>query len=347
MVTVRTVGREAYERLRERDWGTPRVECLPDGSVDEYYEVYDGRDNHVASREAFGRLVAEGTSESVRLRPRGTEPGGQAVNAARQVDALGGEPGVLGHLDDPVLEGLPFPTRSMGDPARVDVLEFDAGAFMLSEESDDLRAWTPDDLKDVDPGFEYVRAADAVFAANWVSMPEVSEVLERFADVDGLGTVVFDPGDLTKSDPSEVSRLADSLSALAAVHRVVLSTNESEMRYVADTLAVEPGPLPERTEAVRQRTGVDTAVVHDEDQAIGASDSEVVRVPNLETETVRRTTGAGDRFDGGLAFGLADDPPLSSALALGNACASYYVATTETADADVVTAYVADSPLRE
>lgn len=50
----------------------------------------------------------------------------------------------------------------------------------------------------------------------------------------------------------------------------------------------------------------------------------------------KRETGAGDQFGAGLAHALARGWDWGLALALGNACGSYYVETARTADSETL-----------
>ncbi|MFC6837639.1 PfkB family carbohydrate kinase [Halomarina ordinaria] len=339
--------RAVYEALPDAlDANSPvRVTALPDGSVDTFGPVHVGAGTVVEDRTDFAGRVEAGASKSFRLVPRRREPGGQATNMALQAHALSDDVTLYGYLDDPLFADLPFETVSMGTPARVSVCEFVEGDVVLAEASGDVSAWDLAALDDV-ADLEAALGADAVCCGNWVSIPGMTDALRALGDHLLADVFVFDPGDLTGTDPSF---LADFLDALAVVgdgwSRVVLSVNRRE----ADALASAGGvgtdatgvDFAARLAGLRERTGISGVVCHDEAAATAATPDDVVHVANLETEDVTRQTGGGDRFDAGLAHGLAVGWGWRSALGLANTCASYYVERGETVTREDVRPYLA------
>lgn len=333
-----------YGRLAERLRGSeaaPTVTALPDGSVDEYCRLSVGGDTPVDTREAFVRALT-GDREAFRVRRESVEPGGQAVNVARQARALGGDATLYGHLDDPLFDDLPFEARSMGAPSRVSVLQFDDGDAMLSTASPDADDWSLDDLRAV-ADLSDALTADAVFAGNWISFPRLGDALRELGDagLDG-GTFVFDPGDVDGFDPDRLTDLGEALAALTGSYDVVVSANEAEIRALAGALGGggdgdgggsatgDGGDADGRLRVVREATGVAAAVAHGVDRAAASTPGGVVSVPNLAVDAPARRTGGGDRFDAGLAHARALGWDWELALALGNACSSYYVDRAET-----------------
>jgi len=305
------------------------VTCLPDGSVDRRYEVEDAA-GHVESRAALGERIASGRAKSFLVDHETTEPGGQAVNAARQAHALGADTTLYGHLDHAVFDALACETHSMGRPADVAVLEFTDDAVMFTEESPDVDAWTLDALRAVEADLSRPFGADAVAWLNWTSTDHGTAALREFARVagDDAGWLVLDPGDVTVREPSAVPGLLD---ALATVERdVAVSVNDEELAFLADAIGAPAGRAA-RLDAVRERANADVVVLHGEDEAVAATPDGVVRRPNPRVEAVRYT-GAGDRFSAALAYALAADWSVEAALALGNAAATYYVAHAESGD---------------
>ncbi|ELZ36557.1 hypothetical protein C471_14600 [Halorubrum saccharovorum DSM 1137] len=323
-----------YEALRSRLAGEldyRDVIALPDGSVDRYYGVADATGDRVPTRSEFvDRISADGV-RSLKLTPESVRPGGQAVNAARQVSVLGPRVTLYGHLDDPVLDAFAFPTVSMGAPATVHVLSFDERDLMLSVESDALREWRVEDLFAAIPTDPDEWLSDEVVVLqNWVGVTGMTDALRTLADVDlGEATVVFDPGGVTASADEPVRALCRALGTLAAETEVVLTANDGELARLADAVGVDAASV-EREPDLRGELGVDAVVLHDERRAVAAT-GELTVVENFEAERVSRRTGAGDRFDGALATGLAAGLPWAECLALGNACATYFVEQGQTA----------------
>ena len=336
--------RDLLDRLESGLQTDGSVVALPDGSVDTYYRVFEGRHTPVESRERFAELVADGRTSSLRVERLSREVGGQAVNLARQVDALGVPVELYGHLDDPVFDSLGFPSRSMGEPAAVEVYDFADDDLMLSEDSSDVATWSLEDLRSVPGAVEAVESAAVLGVANWVSVRGMDAALRELAtlELDGT-TVVVDPGDLTGCSAGDLEGLLDALGRLADTAAVVSSTNAAEtaaLARVAGGSVDETVGIDERLVRIRDRAGLAAAVSHERARAVAHTPDGSVRVPNVPTPRVERRTGAGDRFDGALAVALAADWGWEPALALGNACASHFVATARTADTDGLASFL-------
>ena len=360
-----------YDALADRlpaDDGSPRVVTLADGSVDSYCAAFDDEGDRIERREGFGRRIASGDHATVPIERESREPGGQAVNMARQAHALGAETTAYGHLDDPVFDGLPFETASMGEPSRISVFSFDDDDLMLSRRSADVGDWSLTDLEAAAPSGDARTAlsADAVCCGNWASLEGLTDAIEALADaLPAVETFVLDPGPVRTRSLEAVADLLAALGSLAASIEVVYSVNRSELEYTADAIAAsdrfasdlaatsadsdaddtsddrdgddvaadtdgdEESDL-ERLATVRESAGITAAVIHETDIAAAATREDETVVGNLAVDDPERRTGAGDRFSAGLAVARARDWDWETALALGNCAASYYVATGET-----------------
>ncbi|MEF8840556.1 MAG: PfkB family carbohydrate kinase [Haloarculaceae archaeon] len=327
--------RDLLDRLEgDLSPGGPVV-ALPDGSVDTYYRVFEGRETPIRTRTGFAELVMDSRTSSVRVESLSREAGGQAVNLARQVDALDVPVELYGHLDDSVFDSLALPSSSMGTPAAVRVYDFEDDDLMISEDSADVATWSFEDLRAVSGAVEAVEAAAVLAVVNWVSVSGMDAALHDLATLDlGGTTVVLDPGDLTGCSEGALVGLLESLRRLADETRVVTSTNAAETAVLAAAAGVSEEGIGGRLAGLRDRAGLAAAVSHERDRAAAATAEGTVRVPNLATSRVERRTGGGDRFDGALAAALAAGWDWTSALALANACASRFVGTAETAGVD-------------
>lgn len=331
-----------YQRLARllADAPAPAVSTLPDGSVDRYCRLSAGALDPVERRRTFVRETDRGGRKGFGLDPEFVEPGGQAVNTAQQAHALGADATCYGHLDDPepgrdAFADLPFDTVSMGRAAVVNVLDFADDDLMLVEASPDLPEWGLADLREAAP-LPVVFDADAVACANWVSIPGMADAFRALGD-ESIPRVpfVFDPGDVLGSDLDEHRELREAVRALGESVDVVLSVNRTELKAIAAALPDPPAvPVDDEDRAVAIREAVEAAAVvkHGKGEALAATAEGIVRVDNPVVED-RRQIGGGDRFAGGLVVGLGADWGWPAALACGNACASHYVATGETASA--------------
>jgi sugar/nucleoside kinase (ribokinase family) len=336
-----------YERLREQladPDGTLPVVCLPDGSVDSLCRVYDGGRELLESRERFGQRVATGGIRSVRLEEYDRQPGGQAVNTARQAHALGDEVTLFGHLDHPLLS-FPFETYSMGEPAEVTVCSFDRTDLMFSRTSPSIDGWSFADLHEGEVPFrDRVERAGAVCLANWVTFRDLTAAMRTLATYDLDCPVVLDPGDLSGTAPTEAHTLRDAMATLDRTCPVVLSANGGELAAFAEGLGVTWEALPARERELREALDIAAVVRHDEPAAVAATDDRLdggtATVPNFEADRITRRTGAGDRFTAGLAHALGTGLGIEPAMALGNLCATYFIERGETGERAALAEYL-------
>ncbi|MFB6136937.1 MAG: PfkB family carbohydrate kinase [Halobacteriaceae archaeon] len=326
-------GRPApYDRLADRldDLPSPSLSTLPDGSVDAYCRLHAGAVGPLETLEALGREIRRGERSTYRMRRESVAPGGQAVNVARQLDALDAAVTCFGHLDHPVFDGLSVDTVSMGDPALVYAFNFRNGDVMFVENTA-VERWSLADLRTV-ADLQGVFDRDAVYCANWVSFPEMGAAFHELGELSlPRRPFVLDPGDLVGFEPAAIEALLEALGALQESVDVVYNANRQEIRATAATLPDPPADDHDRLAAVREAAGITAAVLHAPAEAAVATADGVTSVENVETVRPTRYTGGGDRFGGGLAFGLGAGWDWEVSLALGTACATHYVGTAATA----------------
>ena len=334
----------SYDRLvhglPEND--SPTVTTLPDGSVDQYCTLSGSEAVSLDTRESFGREIRSDRS-SFQFHVDTVEPGGQAVNAARQLHALGDRVTCYGHLDAAVFESLPFETVSMGDPSIVYVFTFDDRDVMFVRNSA-VADWTLADLRRI-ADLSAVFGGDAVCCSNWDSIPGLEQAFHRLGQKDlPRLPFVFDPGDIVDRDEIEIEALHDALAALQDTFDVVFNANRGEVRATADPLSESVEDDIDRLAAIREATGITAAAMHARDEAAAATSEGTRRVENYRIERPERHTGGGDRFTGGLAHALACGWDWEAALACGNACAAYYVETGDSAATDDLVRFVEERP---
>lgn len=323
-----------YGQLRSRlvdGVDCPPVVTLPDGSIDRYWSVHRSSGERIESKSAFGELVASQGVRSLQLEAIDVRPGGQAVNAARQSHALGAPVELYGHLDAPELDGLPFETVSMGEPATVNVLSFDETVLMLSVESGAIEDWTIEDLFDaVTPAPDDWVSDGVVLVQNWAGFSGMTDALAALADVDlGDATVVFDAGDVSSASTESLESLCAVLAEVSDSVDLVVTANDRELDRLAEVVGVDDDES--REAKLREALDVHAVVLHYETHAVAATPRGVDRVENFSARRIARRTGAGDRFNGALATGLAAGYPWEECLALGNACATHFIENGTTA----------------
>jgi sugar/nucleoside kinase (ribokinase family) len=331
-----------YEQLKQylADSASPTVTTLPDGSIDYYCTVSGGSTEPLETRESLAREIL-GDRTSLQFQIETTEPGGQAVNTAKQLHAFGGDVTCYGHLDAPIFDSLPFETVSMGDPSRVYVFKFAERDLMFANNSD-VTTWTFEDLQQVGEISE-VFDADVICCSNWVSVSGLESAFHRLSEK-ALPRIpfVFDPGDILGSEHEKIEALHDALAALQDTFDVVYNANRGEIRTTAAPLGDSFEEDIERLAAIQRTTGITAAVLHAREEAAVATSEERTSVKNYDVSRPERHTGGGDRFTGGLGHALACGWDWDVALACGNACAVYHVESGETGTADDIIGFIED-----
>lgn len=322
----------------ERPDDPRRIVSLPDGSVDHCYRVTGPGEAPLESRAALGRRLLE-DGETFPLEHLEVRPGGQAVNASRQIHALGDDAALVGHLDHSVLADLPFETHSMGPPATIRVLAFDGEECLFPERADRFAEWGVDDLLAV-VDWADLADADALCCGNWVSFRGLTELFDRLAARSVDCPLVLDPGAIGLAEHAAITDLFDALAAADDPLEVALSVSQSEYEAAAEVVGVSGDDPTATLSALRSALEISALVFHGTDEAIAATRTGPTRVETPDVDDPKLTIGAGDRFSGGLACALARDWPWEDALALGNACASQFVATGETGDRSALASFV-------
>lgn len=310
-------------RDRLRGESGPQITVLPDGSVDRRSAVVDTEGKRL-SRETVGAEIA-GDGKTFLTEWQGVEPGGQSVNAARQVDALGAETTLLGHLDHAIFDSLPFRTHSLGDPAEVHVYELADGVVMFAAETTDIDTWTFDRVRDtVGPELSSVFDVDAVLWTNWAAFPYGTDAIpDLAASLQADSTLVIDPGAVSTRPLADRRAFLDALAETSFPGDVVLSPNRREADLLVE--GIEDPTREQIASELLEAAAVEAVVVHDRPAATVVTPETRLDVPTVEDVEPTRHAGAGDRFSGGVAYGRAAGWSWEETLTLGNACATHYL----------------------
>lgn len=241
-----------------------------------------------------------------------------------------------------IFDSLAFETVSMGEPATVYVYDFDS-EVMLADNPDAMNEWSLATLRDaMDDSFEERMTADAVCCVNWISFDGMTDNLTEFGEqfLDG-SYFVLDPGDLTARPQESVTTLCTALTDLEQSYDVVISTDDAEIAYLAESLEIEVESDDAETTLIRLGDELSIAgiVLHGTSDAIAPTPDGVCTVPTIRVSEAKNLTGAGDRFGAGMAHGLAEGWNWESALRLGNLCASYHVEQVGTGSREMLADY--------
>lgn len=321
------------------------ITAFPDGSIDMSYRIIDGTGKQLARTE-FGEQIASGKADTFSIDREERAMGGQAVNMARQAHVLGDTVHLYGYLDDSIFDSLACETVSMGKPATVYVYDFSDDEVMLADNPEAMNEWSLATLRDAMGDAFYERmTADAVCCANWISFDGMTDALSHLGELSLDGNdFVLDPGDLTVIPRESIASLCVALNTLEQSYDVVISIDDDETTYLAESLEVEvdDDETEETVKRLWDELGVTGVVRHGSSEAIAATRSGAVSVPNIHISDGGNLTGAGDRFGGGLAHGLARNWEWDSVLGLGNLCASYHVEHGETGSKETLAIYASN-----
>lgn len=325
-----------------------------DGMIDEVWEVVDRRvgpgDYTLMTRMMdFGTAITQrgtGGLAKERILKRRTS-GGFVCNTGRAAATLGLDTTLLGTFGkgdhDPAFGEVAKLCRlvSVGEPARLHVLEFADGKIMLPnlDELINLR-W---DTLVSGLGEARVRVlcdVDILGVGYWSNLYDFDAVLTGLVELCRAGgrtkRVFHDFANLTKRTPEALTEALETLGRLNPILPQTLSLNEHEGGILARQLGVAyPAGANSRetTEtvlaaavAVRERVGLDEVIIHTSHYAVLATAGQgAATAPQRYCEHPVKTTGAGDTFNGGyMAAALTTLTPIQR-LMVANAVTLHYV----------------------
>ncbi len=359
--TIAKAAAEAIEALRADD---PRLRALVgfDGFIDVICTAVDQRRSMrmedyapFAGIGAFAGRVADaaGRSGNIELVVHEERFGGNGPLFAGGLASLGVGTTYVGCVGEETRGNrggakvhplfVPFAARcervvAVGPPARTECIEFADGKVMFNEAgaiqgvrwADVVRAVGLEELRRV------VGRCSMVGTVNWSIMAGVEDIWEGLTrdvltQVAGERRVYVDLSDPAKRTRGDIARCLKMLSAMNANCPVTLGLNLSEAEQVGAVLGVRAvvGDLAERCERlaveIRRAMGIACVVVHPREGAAGATRDESAWFDGPFTPTPRLSTGAGDHFNAGVAFGQMVGLPLVQCLAVGTAVSGAYV----------------------
>lgn len=246
--------------------------------------------------------------------------GGSAINMAKTIDNLGGRGYLVSSLGtdaqgDQVLAYMKeegFALDCLGTRAG------NTGYCLVFLEPDGERTFMTS--KGIEGHFsrdllarEVEEACQAILLTGYYLLDETSwEVVDYLQEAVARGKrLIFDPSPLVeKIEPKILKRVLD-LSQ-------VMTPNREEAHFLAGTEAIEDWALAEsrKGKTVLVKDGSRGGLLYEEGQVSGY---EALALEAIDT------TGAGDSFAGGLAYGLSKGLPTDQAVRLASACAALTV----------------------
>jgi sugar/nucleoside kinase (ribokinase family) len=339
--------------LRHRAADIPHFNVVAgfDGFVDELIHIVEERQSLdsfrvVPSISRFAELIgtAAGKSSLREMVVLAVEAGGCAVNLGDGIATLGVKLDYFGTLGEPLHPAFaPFAAKchschSFGvDPGHTLAFEFQDGKTMLSSMRQ-LADFTPARLleKTADGAFAAALGrADLIALTNWTLYPHMTacwktlqtDFLPALRQRPWLFLDLVDPRSRSRND------MQDMLAVLPGFERhtrCILGGNLNEANVLGELLGLstvaEEGPeVAPLCAALREKLGISEVAIHCVAGAAVASDDGVVWVEGPYTDTPKKSTGAGDRYNAGYCLGrLLDLPPAQRCL-LGAASSGFFV----------------------
>jgi len=330
--------------------GAPRAFFGFDGYVDTIKKVVQSRGSNGERR--FFKTIAEfgilfsalaGKSADFEVVPFRRKIGGNAPIMAHAAAVLGVFAicvGAVGYPDIDAIFSEPTPRlRRFGiaHPAMTDAFEFDDGKLMFGENGSLKEiSWELSQQRLAAKGIDLVTElseSQLIAVLNWASVGTIMEFLrgiqthvrERSGTEAFAAKILFvDFADISSVDAATVRSWIAILENLQC--RIALSLNFKEAQLLAAILkrAVDDEPEALCT-TIGTALSLDLVIVHHRAGACALDAAGLHRADGFFVEKPLLSTGSGDNFNAGIAYGLLHDLPVADCLLLGNAVASLYV----------------------
>ena len=323
-----------------------------DGFVDTIIRPVDRRTDKehytmIPTLQAFGERIASasGMSLNIEMIRSQQKMGGNGISMAYALSLLGQDTACLGAMGETEIHPVFLPLKetaelySFAEPAQTSAVEFEDGKI-ISSVLEPLNSLTWEKIL-AGIGFEplrkLIREAGFVALNNWTMIPEMDAIWEHILEEIMPGSenrekyFFFDLADPQKRTPEDVKRALHNVSRFTRFGRTIMSCNVREAQSFARILGV-PDPEGFYKEDYGKmaadlcgRVKIDGFVIHTlKDAFLGTQDT-VYEAEGDYTAHPVLTTGGGDNFNGGFAFGLLNSFDYKSALRLGSLVSGFYV----------------------
>ena len=322
-----------------------------DGFVDQLVQVVEERQNleTFTPVPTIGRLAdligqAAGRSSLREFVVRGVDAGGCAVNLGDGIASLGVQLDYFGTLGEPLHPAFDaFAAKcsschSWGrEPGFTMAMEFRDGKYMLSSVSQ-LGAFDEANVENhlADGTFQSACiSAPLIALTNWTLYPHMTAcwaLLQRqvFANLEQNPWYFVDLVDPRGRSKGDIREMLPVLSDFEKHGRAILGGNLNEANVFADLLGLTPaqaeGPDVARLcLEIRQALNLTEVAIHCIAGAAVADADGEIWVDGPYTETPKKSTGAGDRYNAGYCLGRMLNLPARERGLLGTACSGFFV----------------------
>lgn len=341
-----------------------------DGFVDEMISVVSERRSlddftPVPDIATFAGLVssAAGHSSLREIVVRDVHPGGCAVGLADGLASLGVEVDCFATLGTPVHAAFrDIAAKCRGfhswgvEPGRTLAFEFSDGKLMYSA-VEQLAALTPEAVRQFHSQGTYAEAcgnAQVIALTDWTLYPHMTSIWrvlqqEVFSCLGHRPHFLIDLVDPSGRLATDIVEMAGILKDFEAAGRLTLGLNGNEaniLSHVHGLPSVSPDASPEETlaqaTALQALLEITRIVIHRIRFAV-ASDAGggFIQAGRFCTHP-KKSVGAGDRFNAGIALGLALGCDTADSLALGCATSGFYVRNARSATQEELVEFLAE-----
>ncbi|MDA3810384.1 MAG: hypothetical protein PF518_08655 [Spirochaetaceae bacterium] len=322
-----------------------------DGFLDQMISVVDQRkdlNNYdpVQSMKQFGDLIKAASNRSS-LREiviESTEIGGCAVNLGDGIVSLGSSLDFYGSMGKPMNKAFKdFATRCnlcvplACDPGLTMAFEFHDGKYMLSSVNQLAqfnRTMLIDEFKD-GRYLQSCKASDLIAFTDWTLYPHMTdcwlyiqdEVLSKLNHRPYIFIDLVDPRSRSEKD---ICEMIEVLKKFEKYGKTIFGGNLNEGNVLAelyhlDSVEKEGPEVAKLAEQIRETLGISMVALHCTKGAAYADESGNYWADGPYCSTPRKSTGAGDRFNGGFCLGTILDLEPEERLILGGATSGFFV----------------------
>ena len=330
-----------------------------DGFVDEMITVVGERRSlnaftPVPDIASFGGLVSSAANHSSlrEIVVNDVHPGGCAVGLADGLATLGIGVDCFATLGDPVhpafreIQSKCLSFESWGrEPGRTLAFEFSDGKLMFSAVKQ-LAELTPEAVRQFIAQGTYADAcgqAQVIALTDWTLYPHMTAVWrvlqqEVFSGLVHRPHFLIDLVDPSSRSASDILAMASALRDFESAGRLTLGLNGNEANILSRVLGLPsvssdaaPEEIVAQAAALQTQLEITRVVIHRIRFAVSSdADGGFIQTGRF-CPNPKKSVGAGDRFNAGIALGLSLGCDAASFLALGCATSGFYVRSARSA----------------
>lgn len=313
-----------------------------DGYVDNILRVRRSADSFFSTMTEFGQYIQSRShrSGSLELHKTVEKIGGNMPIFALALARLQVDVSCVGALGYPEISPVFHPLtelcsiKSVSDPGYCDALEFDDGKLMLALNEDIESLNYPLLLERA--GREYLmevfRGSDMIVMLNW------SELKGSLSIWNGLNRDFFgklsdrkrdlfiDLSDCSGRTAEDIAEAVRLIREFSEYFHVSLSLNRNEAERIAQVCGISWETLEEAVMGLYDHLGCTRVILHLVDRCCCAFEKELLM---QRTRFIRHpvlSTGGGDNFNAGFAYGILRGLSCDDCIRLANSVSSFYVA---------------------